>query len=132
MSVAIYIVTEAEVPGVDAFVSGKAMGRVDSAALERVCTSAGVVPLMHYVSQDPADLEEFLEVDDLDDVEPASEAWFSAQEGLDLTLGLLRHLEQTPNALPNTNAVLEDLREYQAVFERLVERNVRWHFAIDY
>ncbi len=57
MGVALFIVAEREVEGLDVFVNGKALARCDD--LDRLAIAAGVRPLMDYLSQSFEDLEEF-------------------------------------------------------------------------
>ena len=134
MSLAIYIATEKKIRGFDPFVNGKAVAHIEDAALEGLCTAAGTKSLLSFISQDPEDLADFLEGEGAEKTEgelPA-EDWYAPEEGLQLAQGLVRYLEQNSSELPNAGAVLEDLREYQRVFEKLVEKKVRWHFAVDF
>jgi hypothetical protein len=132
MGVALYIVPEREVPGLDAFVNGKALGH--SEYLDRLAAQAGVHPLMEFFSQDPAEAEAFIEEEA---VEPphegfAPEQWFEAEDGLRTVRGLLSYLESNPAAVPESAAVVEDLREFESVLSRLASEQVRWHLAIDF
>ncbi len=61
MGTAIYIVTQQEIDGFDPFVNGKAIGRLDSELLDRMCAAAGVPSLLGFISQDPDELAEFLD-----------------------------------------------------------------------
>lgn len=134
MSTAIYIETEAPIQGFDPFVNGKAIGHMDDAEIETLCNSAGTQSLLDYVSQNPDDLEEFFEDEDDDagDADFPDETWYAPEDGLRLAQALVRYLEQNPNSLRNANAVLEDLKEYERVFVKLVEKKIRWHFAVDF
>lgn len=134
MSTAIYIATEKKIRGLDPFVNGKAVGHIEDAAMESLCSAAGAKSLLGFISQDPEELADLLEGEDVEEgeVELPAEEWYAPEEGLQLARGLVRYLEQNAGALPNTDAVLEDLREYERVFEKLVEKKVRWHFAVDF
>jgi hypothetical protein len=133
MGSAIYIVTKKEIKGFDAFVNGKAIGKVDGDALERLCEAAGVESLLGFISQDPDELAEFFDEDGVEGADefPAEE-WFKAERGLAAIQGLQAHLRANPSALRDQAAVLDDLAEYERVLLKLAERKIEWHFAIDF
>lgn len=135
MSVAYYIVTREEPEDLDTFVNGKALAHLDDGVIDQLCEAAGVRSLLDFLSQDPEELEEFLEDEgiDLDEDEGLPDAeWFAAEEGLAAVRGLLNHLRQHPKALQNTVDILEDLQEYEAVLLQLAERKIAWHLALDF
>lgn len=136
MSVALYIVCERDVDGFDPFVNGKAVGHADEETLEAICVEIGVPPLMAFYSENPEVLAEFLD-EELEDEAPSrdelpAEEWFNAGDGLVTVQALADHLEAHPAALPDTAAIVEDLREYAQVLSRLKKEKVRWHFAMDF
>jgi hypothetical protein len=131
MGVALYIMPEREVAGLEVYVNGKALGRSDQ--LDRLAERAGVRPLMEFFSQDPAEAAAFLEAEE---VEPpaegfAPERWFSATEGLATVLGLISYLEANGAAIPESSALIEDLREFESVLSQLASEGVGWHLAVD-
>ena len=65
MSVAYYIVPRQEIEGFDHFVNGKAVARANEKKLDTICNSLGVTPLSAFISQDPEELTDFLEEEDL-------------------------------------------------------------------
>jgi len=133
MSSAIYIVTKKQIKGFDAFVNGKAIGKVDGEALERLCQSAGVESLLGFISQNPEELTDFLDEDGVEDADELPvEEWFTAKRGLAAIQGLQAHLRAKPSALRDQAAVLDDLAEYERVLLKLEEKKVDWHFAIDF
>jgi hypothetical protein len=135
MGTAIYIATKTDICDFDPFVNGKALGRVDSDVLERLCAEAGVESLLGFISQDPDELTEFLEEAGIDaegDGEFPSEEWYDPERGLVVVRGLIDHLERNPAALPRSSDVVEDLKEYETVLARLAEKKVPWHFAVDF
>lgn len=136
MSVALYIALEKEIADFDAFVNGKAVGRAEEEVLEKICVDLGVPPLMVFFSQDPDELADFHD-DELGEEAPEvdelpTEEWFDAAAGLVTVHALADHLEANPEAIDNATAIVEDLREYQQVLERLKKEKVRWHFAMDF
>ena len=135
MGTAIYIVTKKKVKGLDAFVNGKAVGRLDDELLDKVCTDAGVASLMGFVSQDPDEISEFLDGEGIEadgGGEFPAEEWFTPEEGLTTVRGLSTYLTANPQALPDSASVLEDLKEYEELLVKLAEKKVKWHFAVDY
>ena len=135
MGTAIYVVAKKKVKGLDAFVNGKAVGRIDDALLEKLCTDAGVESLMSFVSQDPDELSEFLEDEGMESEGeegfPAEE-WFTPEQGLVAVRGLSAYLGANPDIIPDCAAVVEDLNEYEAVLSILAEKKIHWHFAVDF
>jgi hypothetical protein len=132
MAVALYIVAEREVPGLDVFVSGKALGH--SEHLDLLAEAADVKSLMEFYSQDPMDAELALEDDEIEPTEggfPPPE-WYSSEEGLKTVRGLLSYLTEHPSAVPGVPALVQDLQEFESVLSRLASEGVRWHLAVDY
>jgi hypothetical protein len=132
MSVTLYIVAEREIPGLDVFVSGKALGH--SEHVDLLAEAAGVKSLMEFYSQDPMDAELFPEDKAIEPPEggfPPPE-WYSADDGLRTVWGLLSYLNEHPYAVPDVPALIEDLREFDSVLSRLASEGVRWHLAVDY
>ena len=159
MGVAYFIVAEREVEGLDTFVNGKALARCPY--LGNLADEAGVRSLLDFFSMSEEDASAFLDDPDPEVAEPESvwevfepERWFDASEGLVTVRGLIAHLEAGPLELPDDpipdevaellddlgptetwtpsqSEVLEDLREYEVVLEKLAAEGVRWHLAID-
>jgi hypothetical protein len=142
MGVALFIVPEREVEGLDTFVNGKALAHVDD--LDDLARAAGVRPLMEFFSQSRGDLLGLVgeEGDDgelhlPEGVEAPPEGWFDAGAGLETVRGLLRLLGETPEALGRTtggftaDGVVEDLRGFEEVLAGLAREGVRWHLAVD-
>lgn len=161
MGVALFIVPEREVEGLDTFVDGKALAHVKD--LDGLAHQAGVRPLMEFFSMGPGDYLGILgeEGDDGElhlpaGMEPPVETWFDAESGLDTVRGLLRHLADRPGAFVeaeraaedrgefkgvfagrsrrrgiSVDRVVEDLREFEAVLSGLAREGVRWHLSVD-
>ncbi len=133
MGVAIYIVTDQDVEAVDTFVNGKALGHAAEAAVDSICAQAGLKSLYEYVSQNPEELQDLL--DDLGGDMPdelPEEQWFKPGEGLQWAAQLATFLRANPNAINDSEAIIEDLDDYAEVFEKLQEYDVQWHFAVDF
>lgn len=136
MSVALFIVAEREVEGLDTFVNGKALAHVDD--LDGIAESAGVRPLMEFFSAGPDDYLKVIGEEGEDGelhlpegVEPLEEDWFAADEGLETVRGLLRHVAAHPDSVERTDDVLDDLRGFEGVLAGLARAGVRWHLAVD-
>jgi len=151
MGAALFIVPEREVPGLDVFVNGKALARIDEP--EQLAERAGVPWLMDYFSLSPGDALASLieeageappegsgEVESEDDLEsgpvevggPPPEEWFDAADGLASVRGILAYLEVHPAGLAEAAEVVDDLKEFEAVLATLAAESVRWHLAVDF
>jgi hypothetical protein len=134
MSTALFIVPEREVPGLDVFVNGKALGHCKPRHLERLAKQAGVRPLMGFFSQDPEEAAAFCEDAGAEPPEggfPAEE-WFPAEEGLTTVRGLLTSLRAHPAEVPNSSGLIEDLERFESVLGGLASEGVGWHLAVDF
>lgn len=133
MSVAYYIVPEREIEGFDHFVNGKALGHADEDILNRLCGELNVQSLLAFISQDPEELADFMEDEDVEMPEEFAEAqWFDANAGLITVRALAAHLESNPDALKDSSDLIDDLREYEEVLARLAQEKVRWYLALDF
>lgn len=133
MSVAYYIVPEREIAGFDHFVNGKALGHADEDILNHLCGELNVQSLLAFISQDPEELADFMEDEDVDMPEEFAEVqWFDATAGLATVRALATHLEGNPDAVKDSNELIEDLREYESVLKRLEQEKVRWYLALDF
>jgi hypothetical protein len=132
MGVALFIVPEREIPGLDVFVNGKALGH--SEELDRLAERAGVRPLMGFFSQDPAEAAAFFEDEGIDAPEDGFplEEWFPAEEGLTTIRGLLSYLEANPAEVPDSSGLIEDLKEFESLLGRLASEGVGWHLSVDF
>ncbi len=145
MGVALFIVPEREVEGLDTFVDGKALAHLKD--LDSLASEAGVRPLMEFFSAGPDDLLGILgeEGDDGElhlpaGIESPEVAWFDAGDGLVTVRGLLRHLANHPekDVLPGLTRegvradwLVEDLRQFEQVLLGLDRAGVRWHLSVD-
>lgn len=134
MGVALYIVAEREVPGLDTFVNGKALGRAKPRQLDKLARAVGVPPLAGYFSQSA---DEAASVAEEFGAEPPAggfppERWFPAEDGLVTVRGLQTHLAAAPNAIREAEAIREDLGQFERVLSALAAAGVGWHLAVDY
>lgn len=131
MGSAIYIVPKTPVSGLDDFVNGKAVAKIDEVELDELCKRLKVPSIWTFVSQDPGQFADFFE----DSMEAATvlpaEEWFDPSEGLRTVRALHGHLATHPQALQNAREFVEDLQDYEWVLSALEEQRVEWHFAVD-
>lgn len=135
MSVAYYIVTQDDIDDLDIHVNGKAIAHLDEAVIEALCRSADVPCLLDFISQNPEELQDFLDDEGIDTEEGQAlpdEAWFTPAQGLLTVRGLLNYLRAHPGALDNSADIIEDLLEYEAVLIQLEARQIAWHLALDF
>jgi hypothetical protein len=132
VSVALYIVLERLIPGLDHGVNGKALGRAGK-LLDSLAQKAGTKPLMGFFSAPPEAMSEFalshgMETESETEFPP--EQWFPPEEGL----ATIRDLKATAKAekIEQLEKILSDLDEFERVLEFAREHGVRWHLAVDY
>jgi hypothetical protein len=124
MGAALYIVAENKPEEMDLFVNGKALSKAD-ARLSSAAMKLGVRELMSFFSQNPEEAAEFME-ENAPALPPAQ--WFDPADGLTTVKALLAHFSGSPADA----AVVGDLREFEAVLERLKAAGLRWHLAVDF
>lgn len=100
-------------------------------AMDRLAKRVGIKPLGDFLSVSFAELSEFI-----DDPEEAKavykrrpEKWFAASSGLTTIRALIRHLEEKPRAVPDSEAVIEDLKSFQSALQRAKKAGIRWHLS---
>jgi hypothetical protein len=134
MGVALYIVAQKAIKGLDLSVDGKAIGKVDEQSIDALCDALNVASLVSFLSQDPDELADIMGEDVIDvegDDELPPEEWFAPEDGLTTVRALIAHLAKVPSALPNAAAVITDLRDFECILAVLAEKQVRWHLAVD-
>jgi hypothetical protein len=133
MSVALYIILERPVPGLDDHVNGKALGRAGK-LLDDLAEKAGTKSLMKFFSASPEEMSEFASGHGVAVEENATlfppEQWFPAEEGL-VTVRRLREAARAER-IDNWQRILADLDEFERVLDVAREQGVGWHLAVDY
>lgn len=133
MAPSLYIVVEGEDPGYDIFVNGHALARNEE-ALEHLATGLEVTPLRAFFSADEPSMALILSHGESEpETAPSTQKsqWFDPAEGLQTVRTLLRFLDVVPAALADeTPAVFLELREYERVLRKTVERGLRWHVEL--
>jgi len=133
MAPSLYIAVEGEDPGYDIFVNGHALARNED-ALEHLATGLDVTPLRAFFCVDEPSVALILShgesEPDMPPLPPSSQ-WFDPADGLRTVRTLLRFLDVVPAALGyETAAVFLELREYERVLRKTVDRGMRWHVEI--
>ena len=134
MGVAWYISTEREVPGLDTFVSGKAIAHADEKSLAAIVERLGVKPLMEFFSSNPEELADLLgdfEEEATSMPEMPEEEWFSAEKGLSAVRPLLAYLRQHDGELEDQDYIIRDLEDFERILDTLRREGVGWHLSID-
>ena|SRR2546428_11628068 len=123
---ALYIVLEIQIPGLDTMIDGKMLSQAE----ERLAQEAGrlgVRPLMEFFSVNSEEAGSFLEGEGLGDAEIPVEQWFPAEEGLTTVQALLGEID----SFPETKSAREDLLGLERVLKAAQKNGIRWHLAID-
>ena len=123
MGAALYIVAKDKPEEMDLFVNGKALSK-GSARLSSAAKKLGVRELMGFFSQNPKEAAEFVE--DASSLPP--EQWFDPVDGLATVRALISHFAPSKA----DTAVVDDLREFEVVLQRLQAAGLRWHLAVDF
>ena len=132
MSSAFYVVLEQPELGFDASIDGKALAR-SARRLSRIAQQLGVNELEHFISSEPAELENML--DDMDvqvDIPIPTVNWFDPQDGLHWATTIKAYLQINPEALRHQDAVLVDINQLEAILSQARDAKIRWHLAVDF
>lgn len=129
MSLAYFIVLDAEEPGFDTFVNGKALAH-ESEHLNAICEQLGIQSFEDYVTVSDETMEEFME-EDFEIPDNDGSEWYEAEEGLALIKALVAYIEENPESVRDAATVREELGEYAVVFEKAKTAGMKWHLEID-
>lgn len=121
MSTAYYIVLDDDEPGFDSFVDGKILTK-QLRAVNKIAETCGLKALDEYAFQD---LSEFGGPD-------IDAEWFEGSEGVRWTSAVLAHLREHPGSVRDADQVIDDLQDYQRVFEEADKRGIKWHLELDF
>ncbi len=130
-----YIVVEGEDPGYDIFVNGRALARYEN-AVERLALDLGVKPLIEFFSADQASMALLIEEgagnpELMRHLPPPQ--WYQGEDGVRTVSALVDALTHDPQQLGSEGyAVLQELREYEAVLRKTADRGLRWHLAVSW
>ncbi len=130
-----YIVVEGDDPGYDIFVNGQALARNED-GLERLAQRLGITPLLDFFSADENSMALLLE-QGAGNPEWAyhlpQPQWFKPEDGLKTVSTLIQFFDRTPAALGSeTQAVQQELHEYETVLRKTARFGLRWHLAVSW
>lgn len=126
---ALFIVPEREIEGFDHYGPGTSLGHSNEKKLNTICKSLGVAPLSSFYSQDTDALSGHLRYEGYATPDLPALTWFSAADGLATVRALATYLEEHPEALKETEAVVQELREYEFVLARFEKEGIRWYMS---
>jgi len=135
MAASMYIVVEGEDPGYNIYVNGRTLARYES-AVEKLALDLGVKPLLEFFSADENSMALLIEEgggnpEIMKKLPPPQ--WYAAEDGLRTVEALLVAVEEDPQQLGSEGReVLAELREYEGVLRKTVERGLRWHLAVSW
>ncbi|HEV8002863.1 MAG TPA: hypothetical protein VGP63_23460 [Planctomycetaceae bacterium] len=130
----LYIVPEREISGFDPYVNGRNLAQA-SDELDALAKRLTVRPLMGFFSAHPDEVAALFDEESggpgLEGLALPPEVWFEADDGLKTVEKLLAYIADNPNAVSDSKRVVEDLREFQSVLQRLSAKDVKWHLSVD-
>ena len=131
MGVAYYLVFERPA-SFDTFVDGKALAGAE-VALEKLCKKLKVRPLSHFAYVSDEEFGDLLGDEDspLGSDSAEESKWFDPTELLETVQALIGSLQANQKSVPNSPAVLADLRQYEAVISKAREAGLRFRISID-
>lgn len=132
MSSAYYIVPKCKIDGFDTFVNGKALASFEG--LDELASRCGVRPLIDFYGQAGEEFTDLLEDAGCGIPEEAlpEARWFSADEGLSCVRALISGLLEGLEREEDVSDVIQDLREFESVLDRLASEGIPWHLAVDF
>ena len=118
MGVAYYPEFEREIPGYDpsVAVSGKAVARAMD-QLEAICKRLGLTPLLDFYSESNEEAFDKIGEEVPPDLRDEPIKWSEPELGLRTASGLIEHLTNHPDELPDVARVCEDLEAFRQVFK---------------
>lgn len=132
MGAAIYVVSSDSSVDVVSMMCGKSLARVAD-RLGRFAREKGLAELEMYLSQDPDELADFLDGEDVDDVELPAEEWFDGDLGIKVMEEYLQLLDDVdcPDDC-RTEGVRVDLQDAALAIKAIAESGAKWHLVIDF
>ena len=141
MGVAHFVVLERDIDGLDTFMNGKAFAHAEfedecEKALTQIAREISVTPLTDFMSFDLNTILGYMELTretatpgDLATV--GQEEWFDPAVGPASANALISYLTAHPDALPNAEWVIGDLKEVIRILTAAQQHGVRWRLQVD-
>jgi len=133
MGTAYYPTLEHPIEGYDPAVevSGKPIAH-SIELLDEICDRIGQKTLTSFYSESSAEAFETIGEDVPDDLpEGGPIHWTDPADGLRTVAALSDYLRLHPNAVPNSAAVMDDLKSFRTVFSKALEHGTRFRLRID-
>ena len=136
MSAAFFIVLDNNEPGFDTMVNGKSLSR-DAEKLDEIAQTLGIRSLEEYVSYLPEDARAMMEdfgtaPEEIEAASLPAQQWYNAEDGLEMVTRLADYIRAHPTSVNNPKGVLDDLQEFQEVFEKAKGIGARWNLQVDF
>jgi hypothetical protein len=129
MGTAFCVVFKKDVPphgklGGDCMALAKGYEKLDS-----VAQAKGLLSLGAFLSQDPDELAEIMEMDAKEMGLPPVE-WFSASDGLAAVQALIAHLRANPKTIAKAKEMMSELEQMETELRAATRSKVRFHFSL--
>ncbi len=130
---AIFPVLDKEIEGIDiSSVSGRMINRF-APQLDEIAKSLGVSEIMSFFGANP---EDYFDEDDLGEFEIPEEylngKWFDPKDGIETFEALLKYLSENPLSFDvETNALVNDLKDFEKILRKAEESGAKWHVEIE-
>jgi hypothetical protein len=129
MGVAFCVVFSKDVPphgtvGADYMALAKAYEKLDALAEKNGLRTVG-----SFLSQDPEELAEMMDMD-VEEMGAPPEEWFVAADALAAVQALIAHLRSNPKAVPKPKETLAELQQVQTELTAAVKAKVKVHFSL--
>lgn len=123
MGAAYFIVLERKIEGLDSDIDGKWLAR-QAGHLDVAARELGVRPLSEFFSIDPEEAADFMECENVADVELPPLQYFSAQDGLATVRALLPR--------PEAKDAIHDLKDCERILSAAAKQGIGWYLACDF
>jgi hypothetical protein len=97
--------------------------------LDAVAEANGLRTLGGFLSQDPEELADMMDMD-VEEVGAPPEEWFAATDGLTAVQALMAHLRSNPKAVARTKEMLGELEQVETELAAAARSKVKFHFSL--
>jgi hypothetical protein len=97
--------------------------------LDAVAQAKGMRTLGSFLSQDPQELAEMMDLD-VEEMGAPPLGWFDAAEGLTAVQALIAHLRSDPKAISKATEMLAELEQIESELSAAAKATVMFHFSI--
>lgn len=129
MGVAFCVIFKKDVPphgklGADNMALAKGYEKLDA-----VAEANGLRTLGSFLSEDPEELADMMEMD-VEEMGAPPEEWFSATDGLTAVRALIAHLQSNPKAVAKAKEMLAELEHVETELTAAARSKVKFHFSL--